>query len=308
MYGRNDLRATLATADKKPSATSFHGASYVPFADTPPHEEGPGVKTWYARGRTMVVMFSIAEPGAVFTRTGQVDEYAVCLPDPGTEVSLSLDGGEAQTMTGRAVAFVPAGDSRVEVIKGGRVLQMFTVKSADLIAKAPNAADFADEDPNIPPYQAWPDPIGGRKIRIYSGEVPNEQGRFGRIYRGSNIMVNFGDGRPGKRASTNLSPHHHDDFEQYSVALDGDYVHHLRWPWISDATQWREDEHVHLKAPHVAVIPPPSTHTSQGMDEGLNRLLDVFCPPRMDFSSKPGWVLNADEYPMPQEAAETAEA
>lgn len=300
MYGRNDLRASLAPQSTTPAPTSFKRASYARFYGEPPQESSDIVQTWLARGQTMIVAYSEVQPGAVLERTGQPDEYAVVLPDEGTEIEIAIEGG-SEAARGKSVAFIPPGDSKITVVKGGRVLRLFTVNAADLAAKCVNAATYAEPDPNVAPFKAWPDPVGGRKVRVYSGNVAPEQGRFGRLYRGSTIMVNFGDGRVGPRAADNLSPHHHDDFEQYSIALDGDYIHHLRWPWISDSTQWLPDDHEQIGAPSVAVIPPPSTHTSQGISEGLNRLLDAFCPPRHDFSAKPGWVLNADDYPMPNQ-------
>lgn len=298
MYGRDDLRTTLAPKSTARAPESFHGASYARFYEDEAQEITPGARTWYARGQTMIVAYSEVERGAVLERVDQIDEYAVILPDDDGEAEITCDGA-VTPMAGKSVAFVPSGTSRVTVLKGGRLLRLFTTRSADLAALCANAEAYAEDDPNVAPFQAWPDPVGGRAVRVYSGSVGPEPGRFGRLYRGSTIMVNFGDGRPGPRAQDNLSPHHHDDFEQYSIALDGEYIHHLRWPWISDSRQWREDEHEYCAAPSVAVIPPPTVHTSQGMAPGLNRLLDAFCPPRLDFSLKPGWVLNAQDYPMP---------
>ncbi len=298
MYGRDDLRTSLAPQPKAPAPTSFKRASYARFYAEPPQERGDLVETWIARGQTMIVAYSEAKDGATLSRIDQPDEYAVVLPDDGVEIEIATPEGSV-IASGRSVAFVPAGPSKITVLKGGRILRLLTTQSSDLAAICSNAADYATADPNVAQFRAWPDPVGGRKVRVYPGDVAPEQGRFGRIYRGSTIMVNFGDGRVGPRAADNLSPHHHDDFEQYSIALDGDYIHHLRWPWISDSTQWIEDDHERCAAPSVAVIPPPATHTSQGIAPGLNRLLDAFCPPRADFSAKPGWVLNAADYPLP---------
>ena len=121
--------------------------------------------------------------------------------------------------------------------------------------------------------------------------------RFGNIFRCSTVMVNVINPDPGARNPAKMSPHFHDDFEQLSLQIDGDYVHHIRTPWTTNLADWRGDEHQLCTAPALIVIPPPTMHTSQGVGDHRHQLIDIFCPPRVDFSLRPGWVLNHDDYP-----------
>ncbi len=203
------------------------------------------------------------------------------------------------TAAGHTLSFVPPGDSRVTLPERGILVRLFTVAATDLAQAASNAGAYDQPRRHIPPFQAWPMPADGWRVRSYSLDVPDEPGRFGRIFRCTTFMVNVFRPQVGPRDTAKRSPHHHDDFEQCSLALRGGFVHHLRWPWTIDMADWRADQAIAVGSPSSLVIPPPVIHTTRSTEAGDNDLVDIFCPPRRDFSLKPGWVLNAADYPMP---------
>ncbi len=305
-YGADDPRSKLAstTAGSAPygeagSALRFAAAEYVKFHDLPPRETGVAARTWYARGQNFVLAYTEAEAGAVLAREDQADEYVVLVPERGVEVTVATPQ-ESRTVAGHSLVIVPPGGSTVTVGATGTIIRVFSARSADLAALASNAAAYAQAHPNIPPYAPWPAPPAGYRIRAYDLDVAPKEGRFGRIWRCSTLMINVLPLEPGPRNVARLSPHHHDDFEQGSLALQGSFTHHIRWPWTANLHHWRAADHEVCPAPSLAVIPPPAIHTSAGSDPAMNQLVDIFSPPRVDFSNMAGWVLNADEYPMPQ--------
>jgi hypothetical protein len=300
MFKDKDPRADLFAAASKPAATGLIAEEQLAlFYATQPQETGTSSKTWYLRGCNFVLAYSTAEPAASFQRKGQTDEYVLYLADESHGAVIEWNGEKVE-VPGRSIVFVPPGDSRITLPSGGRPVRLFTVASKDLVAACPNANAYDTPRSHIPPFEAWPEPAGGWKVRHYSLNVADDPGRFGRIFRCTTFMVNALPTQIGPRDPSKMSPHHHDDFEQCSLALTGSFTHHLRWPWTTDMNDWREDKAVDTGSPSALVIPPPVIHTTRASSEGANDLVDIFCPPRMDFSLKPGWVLNADDYPLPQ--------
>lgn len=308
MYNASDPRATLASAAPSVPAASVPAASppvsypadYVVFHDAPPAEvDGNGSRHWYARGQNFVVGYSDCAGSMTVGRAGQPDEWMLLLPRRDTLARISA-GGEVAHTAGYSLAVIPPGDSEIEITGTGQVVRVFSASAADLCALAINAGSYDGDHLNVAPWAPWPPAADGTRIRIYSLDVPLVEGRLGRIWRCSTLMVNLSWPYEGPRDETKLSPHSHPDFEQGSLVVAGEYVHHIRWPWTSDRRSWREDEHVICGSPSVTIIPPPTVHTSQGQGTGTNHLIDIFAPPRRDFSERPGWVLNADEYPMPE--------
>jgi hypothetical protein len=297
-YDANDPRAALSTAGSLPAGVP-RPATYRQLHHVPPDEHhAAGGRTWWTRSQAMVIGHTEAETGDVLT-VDAGGEYALLVLD-GATVDVQHQLG-SESVDQPAVVIVPAGSSSVTATTAGNLVRVFGAATVpDLASACANAADYDPPDPNVAPYATWPPPPDGERVRVYRlADYPSEPGRLGSIFRCTTVMVNVLDPADGPRDPTKLSPHHHDDFEQVSLQMDGDFVHHMRVTWTPDMTTWRDDEHAHCEGPSTVVIPPPIIHTSQAVGHMRHFLIDVFAPPRVDFSERPGWVLNADEYPMP---------
>jgi hypothetical protein len=296
-YAADDIRSRLATAAPSVSGP-IKPSQWIEFLTYEPTEvTASGSRTWVARAANLVIAYTYAKAGDVFARTNQPDEYAVLMYSESAPVTVTA-GGETSSVAEEAFIVVPPGDSAVTAGGDGVLIRLFSSVADDLTALAVNADAYAEPDRRAAPLVPWPDPVGGFRLRVYRlADTPIAEGRFGRIFRTTNLMVNFLAEEPAPRNAHKLSPHHHDDFEQISLAVKGTFVHHIRYPWGPDSSAWRPDEHGEIPAPSICVIPPPTVHTTQGIGPH-QQLIDIFAPPRADFSAS-GWVLNADDYPAP---------
>jgi hypothetical protein len=278
------------------STTSLRAASCVRHYERPPQIETPGAQTWIARGANFIVAVSSVSAGAKLARAAQPDEFMVFLPDVGATLRA---GGETLEAATESLTIVPPGASEIVAQGAGQIVCVYSHHAQDLLALADNAADYAQPNPDVAPLVPWPTPADGFRLRHYPLAQYTKPDSNMRIFRSTNLMVNVMLPRPVPRDVRKLSPHSHADFEQGSLAIRGQWVHHLRYPWTADMTAWRDDEHLVVGSPSLAVVPPKVVHTSRNVSEGGSWLLDIFAPPRLDFSGKPGAVANANDYPMP---------
>ena len=260
-----------------------------------PTLSGDSQQTHYLRCANFMLAMTRVSGRMVLSRDNP-DEYMVVAP-PGLQVR--LEAGEQEVCgKGDDLFIVPPGASRLIVEGEGYLARIFSHCAEDLAVRAVNQHQYRSGTPQVTPLTPWPAPLEGYRLRHYRLENYVDPTLPGRAFRCSNLMVNITDVYPGQRDSRKLKPHSHQDFEQITLTCAGQFVHHLRSPWGGDSTQWQADEHLTLGSPTAISIPPGLIHTSQAMEQGC-WLIDIFAPPRMDFSRVPGFVRNADEYPLP---------
>jgi len=245
-------------------------------------------RTRVLRARSFVIVMS---EGDGSLPVDSLEEYFLLLPDAGARLESS---GGTFDAPAHSVVVMPAGPSDACLLQPGACVRLF--------ARAPAAfeavAIFGDGAEGLPlrPVTPWRRSLPVSCPIIYTLDtLPNSPGMpRARLFQTSTLSINWVE-YSGPRDRGNLSPHAHTDFEQASLALDGQFIHHFRTPWGRDADSWRPDEHVKADPGSVALIPPPIIHTSEGVGAGRHILIDIFSPPRADFIAK-GQILNAAEY------------
>jgi len=271
-------------------------ATYDKAYDSAPQVSEAGGRTWISRAANFVVAVSDVAAGAVLSRSDNPDEYMVLTVTTAAAIQAGREHIDAEI---ESLTIVPPGRSTVTATAAGRIVRIFSNRADDIARLAANAATYADGAAEVAPLVPWPAPPDGFKLRNYKPFAYDKPDTNMRIFRSTNLMVNVMTRRDKPRDARKLSPHSHDDFEQASVVLEGDYQHHLRWPWTPDQSEWRNDDHVEIGSPSITVIPAKVVHTSNNVGPRRSWLIDVFAPPRLDFSKKPGMVINTDDYPMP---------
>jgi hypothetical protein len=256
-------------------------------------DNGTGLQRTLARAST----FSVERiKGTAFSfEVGE--ESFLLLPAVGATISKD---GKSYTSPKHAVAIVNAGRYEVKLDGEGEAF-VLAVSRPDLDLASAINTDYGAPNPLVAPLGApFKSLDAGEDVRIHTVEsivIPPDNGRL-RFLQTATMSINWVE-YTGLRSRNALSPHAHDDFEQCSLAIEGDFLHHLRVPWGPDADQWRDDVHLAAGPGTLMVVPPRLIHTTEGVGDGLHILIDIFAPPRRDFIAK-NWVHNAAQYVTPE--------
>jgi hypothetical protein len=255
---------------------------------------------WTGRGQNFAVSWNQAGPGdATPVSVESPDETMLLVLDAPVHIAgRDVDAHAAP----RSICILPPGAWRLDLQAGTTCVVLSSLREG-VDADALNEAAYMQRDPRIVPVGlAWRPLSAASQVRIFPIDAvaaPTDKPRL-KMLQTATLSINWVE-YEGPRNRRALSPHAHSDFEQGSLALAGNFVHHLRVPWGENADAWREDTHAQLGSPSLLVVPVHTIHTSEGVGPGRHLLIDIFSPPRTDFIAK-GWVANAGDYAAPEQA------
>jgi hypothetical protein len=286
------MQTTEAIADRD--------ADLVRFFDHAPEQRG-GNRHWLSRSQNAVIEWVEADVGASPFEAASAHETMVLLLTTGATIE---GAGQRAHAAERSLCILPPGGFSIRP-NGAGACTVFASTRSDLAGRRIlNQATYARPDPRVAPvgapYRRLQQPGRIAVIALDAVAPPTDNPRI-KMFQSTTLSINWVE-YAGPRDRTTLSPHSHADFEQCSLAAAGDFVHHFRVNWARNADLWRDDVHVRVPSPSVAVIPVHLVHTTEGVGTERHLLIDVFSPPRRDFIAK-GWVANARDYAPPADPA-----
>jgi hypothetical protein len=263
-------------------------------------EQRAGNRHWLVRARNFVVEWVELGAGTAGFAFQCDHEALLIFPGTGGAVRSAVDGAAAQPVPGQSVCIVPPGRHDVSAAQAG-ICIVIASQRPDLAGRPVlHTQAYAEPDPRVAPIGRPWRRRGSHRLEVLALadiQAPADKPRL-KMLQTETLSVNLVE-YEGVRDRSALSPHSHADFEQGSLAIAGNFVHHLRVPWIADANLWRDDEHLAAPSPSLLVIPAGMVHTTEGTGGGFHFLMDIFSPPRADFIGK-GWVFNSSSYDPPE--------
>jgi mannose-6-phosphate isomerase-like protein (cupin superfamily) len=268
------------------------------------HQLAPSAqnKRAIARAQNFIVEQVFGRDGEETTFASS-DEVMLLLPDSGGRLTGSPQEGNDTTAEIRepGIVIVPPGTHGFRFAGGGRLFILATNRTDLDDEGIANAAAYAEPDPCVAPVGTPFRRVSGvgevQVLPIATVPYPATNPRL-KFVQSSTMSINWVE-YAEPRDRTALSPHAHDDLEQGSLAIEGQFLHHLRTPWGKNADLWRDDVHLNAGPSSLLIIPPEIIHTTEGVGSGRHLLIDIFAPPRRDFIAKE-WVFNAGDYEDPQ--------
>ena len=254
---------------------------------------------WEGRGQNFLVSWTRAGRAGARTAVDSADEAMVIVLDASVRI---WRDGETSHAPARSICLLPAGKWTMELQPGATCAVLTSLRDNQQTG-ALNESSYALRDTRIAPVGPALRALQPDKVRVLSIDAvaaPKDKPRL-KMLQSATLSINWVE-YDGPRDRRQLSPHAHSAFEQGSLALAGEFVHHLRVEWTQDATEWVDDVHAPMGSPSLMVVPVNTVHTSEGTGAGHHLLIDIFCPPRADFIAK-GWVANSGDYASPGEAA-----
>ncbi|MGB3067774.1 MAG: hypothetical protein WBC18_04480 [Ottowia sp.] len=196
-----------------------------------------------------------------------------------------------------SIAITPAGAHSI-LGEPGSACVVIASQRTDLAGRRVlNAESYTEPDPRIlPAGQPFrrTSALRGIQVLAFNDIMASPERPRLKMLQTDTLSINLVDYQ-GPRDRRMLSPHSHTSFEQGSLAVTGNFVHHLRAPWGNDANTWADDEHLPAPSPSLVVVPVEIIHTTEGIGEMRHVLFDIFSPPRADFIGN-GWIFNARDY------------